>query len=86
MDRPLTLCELLGKSVESFHNPKMLNWEIEGKWKSFSSEHVYETVRCVALGIHSLGVNKNDKVAPINSAYVRRAVVDKLAEPDNYSR
>jgi long-chain acyl-CoA synthetase len=63
MDRPQTLCELLEKSVESFRNPKMLNCKIGGKWEPFSSDKVYETVKHVALGLHSLGINENDKVA-----------------------
>jgi long-chain acyl-CoA synthetase len=63
MNRPLTLCELLEKSVGSFQNPKMLNCKIGGKWESFSSNNVYETVKHVALGLYSLGVGRDDKVA-----------------------
>lgn len=63
IDRPSTLCELLEKSVDSFHNPRMLNYKVSGKWEAFSSEQVYEVVKCIALGLHSLGVGKDDKVA-----------------------
>ncbi len=63
MNAPRTLCELLEKSVESYHNPKMLNSKAGGEWKSFSSDQVYETVKNIALGLHSLGVVPGDHVA-----------------------
>jgi len=63
LERPSTLCGLLEKSVRSFHNPKMLNWKFEGRWRSFSSDQVHETIREVALGLYSLGVSRNEKVA-----------------------
>lgn len=63
MDKPLTLCELLAKSVESFHNPKMLNCKAGGIWKAFSSDAVYETVKYIALGLRSMGVASGDHVA-----------------------
>lgn len=41
----------------------MLNSKIGGQWKSFSSDGVYETVKYVALGLNSLGINPGDHVA-----------------------
>ncbi|HUI28754.1 MAG TPA: long-chain fatty acid--CoA ligase [Candidatus Acidoferrales bacterium] len=63
MDRPLTLCELLEKSVKRFHNPQTLNCKIGGEWKSFSSDCVHETVKYISLGLHSLGIVRGDHVA-----------------------
>ena len=63
MNAPRTLCELLKKSVESYHNTKMLNSKAGGEWKSFSSDQVYETVKNIAVGLHSLGVVSGDHVA-----------------------
>ncbi len=63
MNAPRTLCELLEISVESYHNPRMLNSKIGGQWKSFSSDRVFETVKYLALGLDSLGIRPGDHVA-----------------------
>ncbi|MCL5267132.1 MAG: long-chain fatty acid--CoA ligase [Bacteroidetes bacterium] len=63
MDAPRTLCELLGKSVETYHNPKMLNSKKGGRWESFSSDEVLDSVKKVALGLRSLGIKPGDHVA-----------------------
>lgn len=63
MDAPRTLCELLGKSVETHHNPRMLTSKKGGRWESFSSDEVYDSVRRVALGLYSVGVRPGDHVA-----------------------
>lgn len=63
MNEPRTLCELLEESVRSHHNPKLLNSKIAGKWKSFSSDQVYEMVKHIALGLHSLGIVPGDHIA-----------------------
>ncbi len=63
MNMPRTLCELLEKSVESYHNPKMLNRKVGGKWESLTSDQVYRDVKYVALGLHSLGIAPGERVA-----------------------
>ncbi len=63
MNAPRTLCELLEISVESHHNPRMLNSKVGGQWKAFSSDRVYETVKYLALGLNSLGIKQGDHVA-----------------------
>ncbi len=63
MNAPRTLCELLEISVESYRNPRMLNSKIGGQWKPFSSDHVFETIKYVALGLNSLGIGPGDHVA-----------------------
>ncbi len=63
MEVPHTLCELLGKSVETYHNPKMLTSKRNGRWETFSSYDVIDRVRKIALGLHSLGIEPGDHVA-----------------------
>jgi len=63
MNQVKTPCDLLERSSASFHNPEMLNAKVGGKWKAFSSEEVFHTVKYVALGLHSLGVAAGDHVA-----------------------
>jgi len=63
MSQPSTICELLEQAVLSHHNPKLLNSKFNGHWVSFSADEVYQKVKDIALGLHSLGVQHGDKVA-----------------------
>ncbi|MFZ1082513.1 MAG: long-chain fatty acid--CoA ligase [Candidatus Kryptoniota bacterium] len=63
MNESRTLCELLEKSVESFDNLEMLNAKIGDEWKSFPSGAVFETVKNITLGLHSLEVVPGDHIA-----------------------
>lgn len=62
LPRPTTLNALLDYHLAKHARPKQLNWKTEGQWRGFSSNEIVRHVRLRALGLHQLGVRKNDRV------------------------
>lgn len=62
-DEPRTLGELFRQSALKHPRPDALNFKLNGAWQSVSSAEMIERAENIALGLHSFGVNKDDKVA-----------------------
>jgi long-chain acyl-CoA synthetase len=65
------LFDLLYHQLNSFPSQKALNGrDVDGKWKSYSTEELVSLAEQAASGLHSLGLKKGDKVALV--AYKNR--------------
>lgn len=63
MPEPQTLGEVFRRSVEEFGLPDALNYKRDGEWHAISSREVVKRAENIALGLHSLGLRKGDRVA-----------------------
>ena len=59
---PATLVEMFERTVRLHPKPDALNYKQDGAWHSISSEEMLARIRAVALGLHSLGVRRGDRV------------------------
>jgi long-chain acyl-CoA synthetase len=65
---PRTLVEMFETAVHRFARPDMLNYKREGEWRAISSAEFMERARAVALGLHSLGLVRGDRVAILSES------------------
>ena len=66
-NEPRTLPELFLQSVSKHDLPDALNFKHDGDWRSISSDSMLRRIGNIALGLHSLGVRRNDKAAILAS-------------------
>ncbi|HZI19620.1 MAG TPA: long-chain fatty acid--CoA ligase [Pyrinomonadaceae bacterium] len=62
-DEPATLVEVVERALARHARPDTLSYTRDGSWRSVSSEEFRCRVRRIALGLHSLGVRRGDRVA-----------------------
>jgi long-chain acyl-CoA synthetase len=62
-DEPITLPQLFLRAVEKNNLTDALNFKRDSEWISISSEQMLMRIENIALGLHSLGLRKGDKVA-----------------------
>ena len=62
-DEPRVIGDLFTRSAETLRVEKALNFKRDGQWKSISSVKLAERAGHIALGLHSLGLRKGDRVA-----------------------
>lgn len=62
-DEPRTLAELFLKAVEKKNRADALNYKKDGMWKAISSAEMISRAENIALGLYSLGLRKDDRVA-----------------------
>ena len=62
-NEPRTLPELFRQSVVKFSRPDALNYKEDDEWQKISSAEMLERAEKIALGLHALGLRKNDKAA-----------------------
>ncbi|HEX8638179.1 MAG TPA: AMP-binding protein, partial [Pyrinomonadaceae bacterium] len=62
-DEPQTLAELFLQAIEKHLRKDALNYKKNGEWHSISSEEMLARIENIALGLYSLGLRKNEKVA-----------------------
>src|SRR6059058_5788570 len=60
---PTTLAELFLHAADEFNLRDALNYKAEGEWVPISSNEMVARAEAVALGLHSLGLVKGDRVA-----------------------
>jgi len=59
-----TLVDLFFQGVNSYNNPKLLNYKAgESAWMSTSSAQAADKVRHLALGFHQYGIQPGDRIA-----------------------
>ncbi len=64
-DEPRTLGDLFKYAAEKFDLIDALNYKSGGEWKPISSRAVIERAGNIALGLHSLGLQKGERAAII---------------------
>ena len=64
-DEPKTLAELFLHAVEKHNCADALNYKKDGEWIAISSDEMLERIENIALGLYSLGLRKDDRVAII---------------------
>jgi long-chain acyl-CoA synthetase len=62
-DEPQTLAELFRQSAAKHPRENTLNYKKDGEWHSISSAELIERAENIALGLHSIGLRKSDRVA-----------------------
>jgi long-chain acyl-CoA synthetase len=62
-DEPATLAELFLQTAKKHPHPNTLNYKKDGEWIPISAEKIVERAENIALGLHSLGIGKGDRVA-----------------------
>src|SRR5690242_9502928 len=62
-DEPATLAELFIQATTKHDRPDALSYKRAGRWHKISSKNLLERIRHIALGLHSLGLRKGDRVA-----------------------
>ncbi len=62
-DEPQTLAELFRQAFKKHNRADALNFKKNGKWQRVSSDEMCSRAENIALGLYSLGLRKDDKVA-----------------------
>jgi long-chain acyl-CoA synthetase len=62
-DEPQTLVEMFLRTARENDKPDALNYKQAGGWHPISSAEMIARARAIALGLHSLGVRRGDRVA-----------------------
>src|ERR1051325_4229272 len=62
-DEPTTLVEIYERVARVHRKQNTLNYKRGGAWHSISAEEMLTRARRIALGLHSLGFRKGDRVA-----------------------
>ncbi len=66
-DEPQTLAELFYYASEKHPREDVLNYKKDGKWHAVSSAEILERSENIALGLHTLGVEKGERAAILAS-------------------
>lgn len=61
-DEPDTLPRLFLQACSKHHRPDALSYKRGGEWRRISSAQLVESIGNIALGFHSLGLRKGDRV------------------------
>jgi long-chain acyl-CoA synthetase len=76
-DEPATLVEVYERVVRVHPKPDTLNYKRDGAWHSISANEMLARARRIALGLYSLGVRKDDRVALLSESRVEWVLADQ---------
>jgi len=76
-NEPTTLPEMYDRVVRDYPKPDTLNYKRDGSWHSISASEMLRRARGIALGLHSLGVRKGDRVAIVSESCVEWVLSDQ---------
>ena len=76
-DEPATLVEVYQRLILVHPQPDTLNYKRGGAWHSISSNEMLARARRIALGLYSLGVRKDDRVALLSESRVEWVLADQ---------
>ncbi len=76
-DEPATLVEVYERVILVHPQPDTLNYKRDGAWHSISSSEMLARGRRIALGLYSLGVRKDDRVALLSESRVEWVLADQ---------
>jgi long-chain acyl-CoA synthetase len=74
---PVTLVGIYEQVVRNHPKPDTLNFKREGAWQSMTAHEMLERARNIAAGLHSLGVQKGDRVAILSDSRVEWVLADQ---------
>src|SRR5712691_8322493 len=77
LDEPTTLVEVYERVVRVYRKPDTLNYKRGGVWHSISSNEMLARAQRIALGLYSLGVRKDDRVALLSESCVEWVMADQ---------
>ena len=64
---PTTLVEMFEHAARLHDKPDALNYKRDGAWHSITSREMLQRARRIALGLHSLGIGRGDRVALLSA-------------------
>ena len=76
-NEPATLVEVYERVARVHPKPDTLNYKRDGVWHSISAEEMLGRARWVALGLYSLGLRKEDRVALLSESRVEWVHADQ---------
>src|SRR5215813_7934640 len=76
-DEPTTLPEMYERVARDYPKPDTLNYKREGVWHSVSAADMLRRAKEIALGLHSLGVLKGDRVAIVSESCIEWVLADQ---------
>src|SRR2546428_464590 len=76
-DEPTTLVEVYERVARGHQKPDTLNYKRDGGWRSISAGEMLRQSRWIALGLYSLGVRKDDRVALLSESRVEWVLADQ---------
>src|SRR5262245_20396891 len=76
-DEPTTLPEVYERVLRDYPKRDTLNYKRDGAWHSVSATDMLRRAKDIALGLHSLGVRKGDRVAIVSESCVEWVLTDQ---------
>ncbi len=76
-DEPTTLVEVYERVARVHQKPDTLNYKRDGGWHSISADEMLRRSRWIALGLYSLGVRKDDRVALLSESRLEWVLADQ---------
>jgi len=74
---PTTLVEVYRQVLREHPKPDTLNYQRDGLWHSLSAADMLRRAQDLALGLYSLGVRKDDRVAILSESRVEWVLADQ---------
>jgi len=76
-DEPATLVEVYERVARVHQKPDTLNYKRAGVWHSMSADEMLRRARWTALGLYSLGIRRDDRVALLSESCVEWVLADQ---------
>jgi long-chain acyl-CoA synthetase len=77
IDERTTLVEIYERVIRDHPKADTLNYKRDGKWHSISAVEMLQRAKRIALGLYSLGVRKDDRVALLSESCVEWVLADQ---------
>jgi long-chain acyl-CoA synthetase len=76
-NEPTTLIEVYEAVARNHPKANNLNYKRDGAWQALSAAEMLSRARHIALGLHSLGLRKDDRVAILSESRVEWVLADQ---------
>ena len=77
---PTTLVEVFEAAAHNHLKPNALNFKQDGRWVPVSSAEMLARIRCLAGGLHAIGVRHGDRVALLSESRVEWTLADAACQ------
>jgi long-chain acyl-CoA synthetase len=75
-DQPSTLVEVFERVARQHKRKDTLNYKLEGRWVSVSSDEMMLRAKRIAAGLYSIGARRGDRVAILSDSRVEWTLTD----------